>query len=132
MTQPTLSIITVNFNNNKGLIATLNSIKNQSFTSYEHIIIDACSTDGSKETIIKYSKETSHLAYWVSEKDSGIYDGMNKGIEHASGEYLYFLNSGDCLIKDVLRHFFLFCWYLEKRLYLHRYPENNLFTLKKN
>ena len=81
MTQPTLSIITVNFNNNKGLIATLNSIKNQSFTSYEHIIIDACSTDGSKETIIKYSKETSHLAYWVSEKDSGIYDGMNKGIE---------------------------------------------------
>ena len=56
MTQPTLSIITVNFNNNKGLIATLNSIKNQSFTSYEHIIIDACSTDGSKETIIKYSK----------------------------------------------------------------------------
>ena len=104
MTQPTLSIITVNFNNNKGLIATLNSIKNQSFTSYEHIIIDACSTDGSKETIIKYSKETSHLAYWVSEKDSGIYDGMNKGIEHASGEYLYFLNSGDCLIKDVLRH----------------------------
>lgn len=59
MTQPTLSIITVNFNNNKGLIATLNSIKNQSFTSYEHIIIDACSTDGSKETIIKYSKETS-------------------------------------------------------------------------
>ena len=53
MTQPTLSIITVNFNNNKGLIATLNSIKNQSFTSYEHIIIDACSTDGSKETIIK-------------------------------------------------------------------------------
>lgn len=104
MTQPTLSIITVNFNNNKGLIATLNSIKNQSFTSYEHIIIDACSTDGSKETIIKYSKETSHLAYWVSEKDNGIYDGMNKGIEHASGEYLYFLNSGDCLIKDVLRH----------------------------
>jgi putative colanic acid biosynthesis glycosyltransferase len=57
MTQPTLSIITVNFNNNKGLIATLNSIKNQSFTSYEHIIIDACSTDGSKETIIKYSKK---------------------------------------------------------------------------
>ena len=53
MTQPTLSIITVNFNNNKGLIATLNSIKNQSFTSYEHIIIDACSTDGSKDTVKK-------------------------------------------------------------------------------
>ena len=102
MPQPTLSIITVNFNNNKGLITTLNSIRNQSFKSYEHIIIDAGSTDGSKETIIKYSKETSHLTYWVSEKDNGIYDGMNKGIAHASGKYLYFLNSGDCLIKDVL------------------------------
>lgn len=102
MPRPTLSIITVNYNNNKGLIATLNSIKNQRFASYEHIIIDADSSDGSKETIVAYSQKTSHLSYWVSEKDNGIYDGMNKGIEHASGEYLYFLNSGDCLLEDIL------------------------------
>lgn len=98
----TLSIITVNFNNNQGLRKTLHSIKLQSFPLYEHIIIDAGSTDGSKETIIQYQKETSHLSFWSSEPDKGIYDGMNKGIDHAKGEYLYFLNSGDCLSQEIL------------------------------
>lgn len=102
MNQPTLSIVTVNFNNNKGLIKTLESIKQQSFAAYEHIIIDANSTDGSKETIGQYANSTSHLTYWVSESDKGIYDGMNKGIAHSCGEYLLFLNSGDCLMNDVL------------------------------
>ncbi len=103
MEKPTLSIITVNFNNNRGLKQTLESIKVQTYKDYEHIIIDADSTDGSKETIANYSKETSHLTYWVSEKDKGIYDGMNKGIRQAKGEYLYFLNSGDCLQNDILK-----------------------------
>lgn len=103
MSRPILTIITVNFNNNKGLIKTLESVRKQSFLEYEHIIIDANSSDGSKETINKYSIQNSHLTYWVSEPDQGIYDGMNKGIEHASGEYLYFLNSGDCLVDDILK-----------------------------
>lgn len=102
MNQPTLSIITVNFNNNEGLIKTLKSIKQQSFNSYEHIIIDAKSTDGSKETIEQYARTSPHLTYWISESDKGIYDGMNKGIDHSCGKYLYFLNSGDCLMDDVL------------------------------
>ena len=102
MKETILSIITVNFNNNRGLINTLESVKQQSFTSYEHIIIDANSSDGSKETIIQYAKETTHLTYWISEPDNGIYYGMNKGIEQAHGEYLYFLNSGDCLKEEVL------------------------------
>jgi len=102
MKQVTLSIITVNFNNKEGLIQTLESLKSQSFASYEHIIIDAASTDGSKETIRKYEKETSRLAFWSSEPDKGIYDGMNKGIDRAAGEYLCFLNSGDCLSRDIL------------------------------
>ena len=101
---PTLSIITVNYNNNKGLIASIESIKQQSFTDYEHIIIDAGSTDGSLETIKQYTEESSHLSFWCSEPDKGVYDGMNKGIEHASGVYFNFLNSGDCLKKDILRH----------------------------
>lgn len=100
---PILSIITVNYNNNIGLIKTLESVKKQTFSSFEHIIIDANSKDGSKDTILKYEKETTHLTYWCSEPDKGIYDGMNKGIERASGEYIYFLNSGDCLIENIIQ-----------------------------
>ena len=100
---PKLSIITINFNNNCGLKSTLESIKLQSFTDYEHIIIDAGSSDGSKTTIEKYEKESSHLTYWISESNKGIYDGMNKGIKQAKGEYIYFLNSGDCLQGDILK-----------------------------
>ena len=74
MRTPTISIITVNFNNNEGLKNTLHSLEVQSYTNYEHIIIDAGSNDGSKETIKKYSEEFTHMAYWVSEKDKGIYD----------------------------------------------------------
>lgn len=59
--KPTLSIITVNFNNKEGLIKTLKSIQSQSYTEYEHIIIDAGSTDGSKEVITEYEKNTSKL-----------------------------------------------------------------------
>ena len=60
MNGPILSIITVNFNNNLGLLKTLESVSSQSFSSYEHIIIDAGSTDGSRETIIQYEKENHH------------------------------------------------------------------------
>ena len=87
--------------NRRGL-PKLESVSSQSFSSYEHIIIDAGSTDGSKEIIMQYQKKSPHLSYWSSEPDKGIYDGMNKGIEHAEGQYLYFLNSGDCLSQDVL------------------------------
>lgn len=104
MKKPTLSIITVNYNNNDGLEKTLQSVRMQSYQDYEHIIIDANSTDGSKETIEHYAQETdNHLTYWVSEPDKGIFDGMNKGIAHAQGEYLYFLNSGDFLVDDLLK-----------------------------
>lgn len=103
MDHPILSIVTVNFNNNKGLINTLRSVKQQLFSSYEHIIIDAGSSDESKETIIQYASNASYPVYWVSEPDRGIYDGMNKGISQAHGEYLYFLNSGDLLMNNVLQ-----------------------------
>lgn len=102
MKRPILSIITVNLNNQKGLIDTLNSLQKQSFKSYEHIIIDGGSTDNSKEIIKEYEKENTHLTYWISEKDKGIYNAMNKGIMQAKGEYLLFLNSGDYLEDDIL------------------------------
>lgn len=92
-----ISIITVNFNNLNGLKKTIQSVKKQSYTNYEYIIIDGGSTDGSKKYI---EKEQNMISYWISEKDNGIYDGMNKGITHATGEYLLFLNSGDYFVSS--------------------------------
>lgn len=89
-----LSIITVNLNNRDGLRKTIDSVVSQSFTDYEWIIIDGGSTDGSRELIEQYQ---DRLAYWCSEPDKGIYNAMNKGIDHAKGEWLQFLNSGDWL-----------------------------------
>jgi Glycosyltransferases involved in cell wall biogenesis len=99
---PQISIITINFNNKEGLARTLDSVYSQNYTNYEHIIIDANSSDGSKEIIEEYRKKSNNLTYWVSEPDKGIYNGMNKGIMHAKGEYLLLLNSGDFLEKEIL------------------------------
>ena len=99
-----ISVITVNYNNNEGLKKTLQSVKLQSFSNFEHIIIDAASTDGSVDTIREYEKETNHLIYWCSEPDKGIYNGMNKAVRVAQGEYCIFMNSGDTFYsKDVLQ-----------------------------
>ena len=92
-----LSIITVNLNNRDGLKRTIDSVVSQTFTDYEWIVIDGGSSDGSRELIEQYS---DHFAYWCSEPDKGIYNAMNKGIAHAKGEWLQFLNSGDWLFDS--------------------------------
>lgn len=92
MRQPILSIITVTRNAEKFLEKTLLSILSQSFYDYELIIIDGESTDNTVNIIKHYSE---HVSYWVSESDEGIYDGMNKGLSVANGEYVQFLNAGD-------------------------------------
>jgi len=97
---PKLSIITVNFNNKDGLANTAESVIAQTWTDYEWIIIDGGSTDGSVDVIKEYADKTDKLVYWCSEPDGGIYQGMNKGIEKASGEYCWFLNSGDYAYKN--------------------------------
>ncbi|MDQ3141070.1 MAG: glycosyltransferase, partial [Bacteroidota bacterium] len=94
-----LSVITINFNNKAGLEKTIRSVIDQSFKDFEYILIDGGSTDGSAEVIRERAGE---FAYWVSEKDNGIYNAMNKGILAAKGEYLLFLNSGDYLINSVI------------------------------
>ena len=86
------SIITINFNNCDGLRRTIESVVNQTNDNYEYIVIDGGSTDGSVDVIQKYS---DRISYWVSEKDDGIYNAMNKGVRHAHGDYCLFLNSGD-------------------------------------
>jgi len=98
-----LSIITINFNNREGLERTLRSISQQDFKDFDHIVIDGGSTDGSAEFL---QKNSSRFAYWVSERDRGVYHAMNKGVLAAKGDYLLFLNSGDCLKDSALSHFF--------------------------
>lgn len=97
-----LTIITINYNNLEGLKKTFESVFNQTFKDYEYIVIDGGSTDGSKEYIENY---TNKFSYWVSERDNGVYNAMNKGILNAKCEYLFFLNSGDVFFdKDVLNN----------------------------
>lgn len=104
MASPLLSIITVNLNNRDGLQKTIDSVISQTFTDYEWIVIDGGSTDGSKELIEQYA---DRFAYWCSEPDKGIYNAMNKGIAHAKGEWLLFINSGDWLSeREVLNTVF--------------------------
>ncbi len=87
-----ISIITINLNNCQGLKKTFESIVLLDLKRIEFIVVDGVSNDGSAELIQSYSNIISHT---IIEKDSGIYNAMNKGIAKAKGEYLFFLNSGD-------------------------------------
>lgn len=86
-----LAIITINFNDKKGLLKTFESIKIQTWKEFEYIVIDGGSTDGSKEII----EENPQISYWISEKDTGVYNALNKGVKAAKADYLIFMNSGD-------------------------------------
>lgn len=98
-----LSIITINFNNIEGLQKTIESVQCQTWKDFEWIFIDGGSTDGSKELIEKTAAEYPNVSYWCSEPDKGVYNAQNKGIAHANGEYLNFMNSGDTFYdKNVL------------------------------
>ena len=89
-----LSIITINYNHAADLSKTIQSVKNQTWKNFEYIIIDGGSTDESVAIIQHHKRD---IAYWVSERDKGVFHAMNKGIEKASGEYLLMLNAGDYL-----------------------------------
>jgi glycosyltransferase involved in cell wall biosynthesis len=92
MRHPSISIITVCYNASKTIRDTLESVAKQSFTDFEHLIIDGGSTDGTLEIVREW---TRHQLRLVSEPDEGIYDAMNKGLALASGEIVGFLNSDD-------------------------------------
>jgi len=87
-----ISVITVVFNDVSHIRETMDSFFSQTWQEKEYIVIDGGSTDGTVEIIKEYA---DRLAYWCSETDAGIYDAMNKGIEHATGDWINFLNSGD-------------------------------------
>jgi len=96
-TPPKVSIIIANYERAQALEETIKSIVIQRYPSIELIIIDNASTDRSVEVIRKYE---SHITRWVSESDEGIYHAFNKGIGMSSGEWIYFIGSGDRLIGD--------------------------------
>jgi len=136
MKKPLLSIITVNLNNKDGLIETIGSIENQTVSDFEYIVIDGGSVDSSQHII----QQSNCVDKWLSEKDSGIYDAMNKGIQMASGDYLLFLNSGDKLYEKTtikkalpfLNNFDIVYGDLffsdKKNPYIYNYPEKLSFS----
>ena len=93
----TLSIVTITYNAFEELEKTINSVKSQTFDSYEYIIIDGASTDGSLDIIKKYQK---YITFSISEKDNGIYNAMNKSIDYCNGEWVIFMNSGDIFVDN--------------------------------
>lgn len=98
-----ISIITVSYNSAATIEKTILSVLEQSYPHIEYIVIDGGSRDGTVDIIRKYADK---IAYWVSEADDGIYFAMNKGIAAATGEFIQFLNTGDCLAgKDAVAEF---------------------------
>ncbi len=96
------SIITVTYNSLATVEKTILSVINQTCHDYEYIVIDGGSIDGTKDVIEKYK---SHITYWKSEPDNGIYDAMNKAVRHANGDWLYFINSDDAFCNNQVLEF---------------------------
>lgn len=92
-----VSIITVCLNSEKTIEITIKSVIDQTYPNIEYIIIDGGSTDKTVDVIKKYE---NRIAKWISEPDNGIYDAMNEGIVHSTGDILYFLNAGDYLYNN--------------------------------
>lgn len=95
--KPKVSIITVVFNNKENLLKTIKAVRSQMYSNLEYIVIDGASTDGTLE-VINSNKDI--ISYFISEKDNGIYDAMNKGLKASKGDYVWFINAGDIPAED--------------------------------
>lgn len=93
-----ISLITVTFNSAKTLRCTIQSVISQSYSNIEYIIVDGGSRDETISIIKEYEPRFNGRLKWISEKDDGIYDAMNKGIQMASGDIVGILNSDDFLL----------------------------------
>lgn len=101
MNLPKISIITPTYNSEKNIEACITSVANQTHQNIEHIIIDGASADNTLNIIKEIAAKYTHLKF-ISEPDRGIYDAMNKGIDIATGEWIYFLGSDDVFIDDLV------------------------------
>jgi len=99
MQYPKISIITVVRNGEKDLESAIKSVVNQSYGHIEYIILDGLSTDGTLDIIRKYEHD---IALWKSEADRGIFDAMNKGLDLATGDWVYFLGCDDVLASPTI------------------------------
>lgn len=97
--KPLVSIVTVVYNGQKHLEETILSVINQTYDNVEYIIIDGGSSDGTLDIIRKYEHA---IDYWVSEKDKGIYDAMNKGIRLSNGEIIGLINADDYYLETTV------------------------------
>ena len=99
-----VTVVTVSYNADKVIEPTIKSVVNQTYPNLEYVIIDGSSTDNTLNIIKKYSNK---ISAWYSEPDRGIYDGMNKGLDVATGDWIIFMNAGDRFLhKNVLKDFF--------------------------
>lgn len=94
--KPLVSIITIVYNGEQLLEPTLLSVLGQTYSNIEYIVVDGSSTDGTLDIIKRYNDQ---LALWISEPDKGIYDAMNKGLQMAQGDYVWFMNTGDSIAE---------------------------------
>lgn len=107
-TTPFLSIITINRNNAQGLKTTMHSVFDQLSceTDFEYIIIDGASTDNSIDVIkdfLNIPEYASHISFWCSENDTGLYNALNKGIQHSKGDLIGLMHSGDWYLPNTFQ-----------------------------
>lgn len=103
MNNAKISVVTVCFNAVDSIEKTVLSVINQDYDNVEYIIIDGGSTDGTVDIIKKYD---DRISFWISEPDKGVYDAMNKALDHATGNYVYFLGANDILHPNILSNIF--------------------------
>lgn len=94
---PLVTVVTVTYNAQSYLEQTIKSVLAQNYSRVEYIVIDGKSTDGTIDIIKKYEND---IDFWISEKDGGIYDAMNKAIDQANGKWINFLNAGDTFVDN--------------------------------
>ncbi|MFI3314296.1 MAG: glycosyltransferase family 2 protein [Rikenellaceae bacterium] len=105
--KPKVTIITVVWNAKDALKRTIETIKQLKYDNLEYIVVDGDSTDGTKEVI---EQNSINITSWISEKDNGIYDAMNKALRMATGDYVWFMNAGDTIYSsDILSDIFSGC-----------------------
>ncbi|MBN1967940.1 MAG: glycosyltransferase [Candidatus Delongbacteria bacterium] len=102
MSVPLFSIITVSYNSEKTIARTIESVLHQTYKDYEYIIIDGASTDSTVDIIKSYIDKFDGKLSFVSEKDNGIYDAMNKGISKTNGQLIGIINSDDWYEENTL------------------------------